>query len=39
MTVDGDYYLFHDGEALVHRYRLGGVVPVPGAAFQEVRFE
>lgn len=19
----GDYYLFHDGEALVHRYRLG----------------
>ncbi len=34
----GDYYLFHDGEALVHRYRLGVWCRYRGAAFQEVRF-
>ncbi len=34
----GDYYLFHDGEVLVHRYRLGVWCRYRGAAFREVRF-
>ena len=34
----GDYYLFHEGEVLVHRYRLGVWCRYRGAAFQGIRF-
>lgn len=32
----GDYYLFHEGEVLVHRYRLGVWCRYRGAAFQGI---
>ena len=34
----GDYYLFHEGGGPGSPVPAGGVVPVPGAAFQGIRF-